>query len=216
VIDLLGLVEGLVDGMLNAIDYFAELLGALGEVQIPILSTLWKALTGNPLTFLDVIAFVIAIPITLVYRIVEGAFPTAPSTRGATIDTAIWQHIEGLASVAVGLLSGIFTAILDAEGISSAWADSQPLVIDIIDMVSLALGQGFYLVVGDVLQPDFYVVTASVLQLILVVLNAIPVIPPEVPSAMGVSFSPALLWLFTKCTNHSRTSRPPNWVSPPM
>jgi len=196
VIDLLGLVQGLVDGMLNGIDYFAELLGALGEVQIPILSTLWKALTGNPLTFLDVIAFVIAIPITLVYRIVEGAFPTAPSTRGATIDTAIWQHIEGLASAAVGLLSGIFTAILDAEGISSAWADSQPLVIDIIDMVSLALGQGFYLVVGDVLQPDFYVVTASVLQLILVVLNAIPVIPPEVPSAMGVSFSPALLWLF--------------------
>jgi outer membrane protein assembly factor BamB len=196
VIDLLGLVQGLVDGMLDGIDYFAEVLGALGEVQIPILSTLWKALTGNPLTFLDVIAFVIAIPITLVYRIVEGAFPTAPSTRGATIDTAIWQHIEGLASVAVGLLSGIFTAILDAEGISSAWADSQPLVIDLIDMVSLALGQGFYLVVGDVLQPDFYVVTASVLQLILVALNAIPVIPPEAPSAMGVSFSPALLWLF--------------------
>ncbi len=196
VLDLLGLVQGLLDGMLDGVDYLAEMLGALGEVQIPILSTLWKALTGNTLTFLDVIAFVIAIPVTLVYRIVEGAYPTAPSTRSGTIDTALWQNVEGLASATVTLLSGIFTAILDAEGISSAWADGKPLVIDIINMVSLALGQGFSLVLGDVLQPDFFVVTASVIQLILVVLNAIPVIPPEVPSSLGTCASPVLLWLY--------------------
>jgi hypothetical protein len=73
--DVLAFVQYLVDGVIaNAAD-IAGLMGAAGSVQIPVLSEIWQALTGAPLTVLDVIAFVVAIPVTLIYRIVEGAYP---------------------------------------------------------------------------------------------------------------------------------------------
>ena len=194
---MLELVNKLIDGMIAGVDYFAEMLGALGELQIPILSTLWKALTGNSLTFLDVIAFVIAIPVTLVYRIVEGSYPGDQLTRaiGSTA-SAVWNRVEGIASAVVGVLSGIFTAITDAQGISSNWADSKPVVLTTLIGIVLAIGQSFVLILGDVLQPDVFVIASSILALLLAVLNAIPLVPPEVTSALGTCFSPALLWCY--------------------
>ena len=73
--DVLAFVQYLVDGVIANAAGIAGLMGAAGSVQIPVLSEIWQALTGAPLTVLDVIAFVVAIPVTLIYRIVEGAYP---------------------------------------------------------------------------------------------------------------------------------------------
>ena len=66
--DLLGAIETLVDDVLAFVQYLVDgvvanaagiggLMGAAGSVQIPVLSEIWQALTGSPLTVLGVIAF---------------------------------------------------------------------------------------------------------------------------------------------------------------
>ena len=61
---MLAFVQYLVDGVIANAAGIAGLMGAAGSVQIPVLSEIWQALTGAPLTVLDVIAFVVAIPVT--------------------------------------------------------------------------------------------------------------------------------------------------------
>lgn len=107
------LVDALAQNMVTAV-------GDLGTLEIPVLSPLWKALTGNTLTFLDVIAFVGAIPVTIVYRIVEGAWPAVPATTlGASLDPTVAKRLGGLVTGIAMIFAGWFTAILDALYIAS-------------------------------------------------------------------------------------------------
>ena len=89
--------------------------------QIPVLSELWQALTGAPLT----------------------------------------------------VLYGLFSAISDAVAISGG----ELTVLAVLYGVVTSLGVAFDLVVGDVLTPAVWVVVASILDLVLLLLNAIPTLP---------------------------------------
>lgn len=200
--DLLGAIETLVDDVLAFVQYLVDgvvanaadiagLMGAAGSVQIPVLSEIWQALTGAPLTVLDVIAFVVAIPVTLIYRIVEGAYPGDElSSSSALSDTQqVWQRVEGVASTVNTVLYGLFSAISDAVAISGG----ELTVLATLYGVVVSLGVAFDLVVGDVLTPEVWVVVASIIGLVLLLLNAIPSLPSEVPSFTGVALSPLLL-----------------------
>ena len=59
--------------------------------------------------------------------------------------------------------------------------------------VVTSLGVAFDLVVGDVLTPEVWVVVASIIGMVLLLLNAIPTLPSEIPSITGVALSPLLL-----------------------
>ena len=133
--DLLGAIETLVDDVLAFVQYLVDgvvanaadiggLMGAAGSVQIPVLSEIWQALTGSPLTVLDVIAFVVAIPVTLIYRIVEGAYPgdQLASAAGLSAAQLVWQRVEGIAATVNTVLYGLFSAISDAPFV--IWAPS--------------------------------------------------------------------------------------------
>ena len=189
--DVIAFVQYLVDGVLaNAAD-IAGLMGAAGSVQIPVLSEIWQALTGSPLTVLDLIAFVVAIPVTLIYRIVEGAWPgdQLASAAGASAAQLVWQRVEGIAATVNTVLYGLFSAISDAVAISGG----ELTVLAVLYGVVTSLGVAFDLVVGDVLTPAVWVVVASIVDLVLLLLNAIPTLPSEIPSITGVALSPLLL-----------------------
>ena len=81
------MANAFVDGMLGLIDDLVALLfdaqsGLLTrELDIPVLSWLYRALFGEPLTVLDVLMLVVAIPVTVIWRIVEGQWPSQSSGR---------------------------------------------------------------------------------------------------------------------------------------
>ena len=65
--------------------------------------------------------------------------------------------------------------------------------MDVLNGVVTSLGAAFDLVVGDVLTPQVWVVVGSILGMVLLLLNAIPTLPSEIPSITGVALSPLLL-----------------------
>ncbi|MEZ4715357.1 MAG: hypothetical protein R2851_04610 [Caldilineaceae bacterium] len=192
---MLGILQNLVDDVMNAAADIAALIQGAGNAGIPILSTLWHALTGETLTWLDLIAFVIAIPTTLIYRIVEGDYPALQVTAsGVTADLLVLQRVQGIAASITALVLGIVNAILDAAYVVFGELNL-PIIYDIL-IVVLGLTTAFALVVGDVLETNFWVIAASVIGLVQTLLYSVPSLPPEVPSSLGLAFSPVLLWLF--------------------
>ena len=59
----------------NLIDALMTLLTE--TIEIPVLSWLYKLLFNEDLTFLNAITLVAAIPVTMLYRVVEGRYPSA-------------------------------------------------------------------------------------------------------------------------------------------
>lgn len=78
--DLLKVIEEIISGLFAML---AELLGQLAEhintpTQIPVLSPLFKKISGRKLTVLDAVALIFAIPTTIVYKITRrGSFKAA-------------------------------------------------------------------------------------------------------------------------------------------
>ena len=180
------LVQSLVDGVVAAIT--EDVISGLETIQIPVLSALWKALTGNPLTFLDVLLFVAAIPVTLVYRITEGAYPQAQFAAGvAASATTVLNRVAGLMSSIFGLINGAFSAISDALVIADVTLDGGPKwlmgILGTAAAVGLTIAAG--LSIGTA--KESLVIFAAALGIASLVMNLSYVpLPAEVPSVVGV------------------------------
>ena len=81
-------------------------------MDIPILSALWQKLTGNDLTFLDVICFVMAFPVTLMYRAKAGSYPSQ-AVSAADSTPQVTRNLLGLFSSIAQFVLGIVTAFMD-------------------------------------------------------------------------------------------------------
>lgn len=70
------LVNALFDALNNALDALWGLLNE--EWKIPFVSALYKKIAGNPLSMLDLMSLIVAVPATVVYKLVfnEAPFPT--------------------------------------------------------------------------------------------------------------------------------------------
>jgi hypothetical protein len=180
------LVQSLVDGVVGAIT--ADVISGLETIQIPVLSALWKALTGNPLTFLDVLLFVAAIPVTLVYRITEGAYPQAQFAAGvAASATTVLNRVAGLMSSIFGLINGAFSAISDALVIADVTLDGGPKWLMGILGTAAAVGLTIAAGLSIGLEKESWVTFAAALGIASLVMNLSYVpLPAEVPSVVGV------------------------------
>jgi outer membrane protein assembly factor BamB len=123
-IGAVAVVKALLAGLLEALGRGLSLLTDLGNLEIPIISSLYKALTGSPLTFIDLATFVAAIPITLLYRILDGKWPSQDSGVGAASGSPVMRRVAGLSTAIAYMFAGIVTAVLDAADIA---ASNQPL-----------------------------------------------------------------------------------------
>jgi hypothetical protein len=78
----LAVSNALVDGLLGTITSLIQMMfdaqsGILtANLDIPVLSWLYQALFGEPLTILNALTLVISIPVTILWRVVEGQWPS--------------------------------------------------------------------------------------------------------------------------------------------
>jgi outer membrane protein assembly factor BamB len=133
VVDFLDVLEGLVvgtlaiaraclGGMLQALADGIGIVQGLGSLRIPILSSLLEPLIGHPLTFVDLVTFVAAIPITIIYRAVDGHWPGDTeklAQAGAAAGGATVRRLGGLLGGLAYIFAGWVTAMLDTIKISS-------------------------------------------------------------------------------------------------
>jgi hypothetical protein len=75
--DFIAFGSSIITGILGSLsDLFLELADKINaEINIPVLSPLYKLLTGNELSVLDAVCHIIAIPTTLVYKTTTGSNP---------------------------------------------------------------------------------------------------------------------------------------------
>ena len=90
-------VENIVDTALDVIKILiqgvVDILDA--SLDIPVLSWLYKKITGNQLSFLDAVCLVLAIPTTLIYKISknEAPFPDNSTTKNL-INAGSWSELQ--------------------------------------------------------------------------------------------------------------------------
>ena len=81
------LMDTILGIVVQVIDSFMDLLTA--DLDIPVLGWLYHALFGQPLTVLNAITLITAIPVTIIYRVARGSYPFAGVTAAqATEQTA--------------------------------------------------------------------------------------------------------------------------------
>lgn len=141
--DVLNLFTALVDTMLDAADLVVEaVLGivasliegimyvATATIHIPVISPLWNAITGDPLSFLDVVCLLAAIP----YTIIEKVGLSARSSGLKSIDGQVraWAIFSFFASAA--------DAACDADALNDP---NSPLSILDLVMDSIVFGLSY-------------------------------------------------------------------------
>lgn len=117
----LDIAKAFFDGLFALIESLVGWVGALlnQAIDIPVLSWLFGWLTGGEkLTLLNLITLIGAIPITLLYRVVEGTWPDVSQASDA--GAPAWLRfaaltIAGFDSLVVGFISGVLDAAGDAS-----------------------------------------------------------------------------------------------------
>jgi hypothetical protein len=100
------------------------------ELDIPVLSWLYQRLFGEPLTILNALMLVVAIPVTILWRVIEGQWPSdsmaAPPAARVGLGAAppVVQNLFGLTNAVLSVIQGILFGVGDAKG-----AGSVPLII---------------------------------------------------------------------------------------
>ncbi|MDD7886899.1 hypothetical protein [Flavivirga sp. 57AJ16] len=97
-------VESLVDTALDIIKILMQgVLDILdAKIEIPVLSWLYKKITGNDLSLLDVVCLALAIPATLLYKVFkdEAPFPDN-ATTSALISASSWSQLQDVLNPSV-------------------------------------------------------------------------------------------------------------------
>lgn len=125
--NVLQLTQEMVDGVITDAGEILRLPATAGA-DIPVLSAiLGRRSRASALTLIELLSFVIAIPVTLIYRVVEGSYPSATVTAsGVQADAVVWQRVEGISSAINDLFWGIFNAVADAVIIALVGFDQRP------------------------------------------------------------------------------------------
>ncbi len=115
------------DGMIKVVeDLISAVMGVLNaEIQIPVLTGLYQSLTGESLTILNLLLLVGAIPVTILYKVVTGRFPSQDvgAALGAVGYSPVAAKVLGVMSGLVTLVAGMVNGVSDAAG-----SDGDPLM----------------------------------------------------------------------------------------
>ncbi|MBV9170579.1 MAG: PQQ-binding-like beta-propeller repeat protein [Chloroflexi bacterium] len=144
VAELLRAVALLLDGALAVANAFLDgFLGLVGDViarlfdpheglltqplDIPVLSWLYQKLFGEPLTILNAITLVAAIPVTFVWRLAKGQWPAQSLGTGTTATGRLGAfpaliELMGILGGVGSILNGILTSVADGSSLfTSGW-----------------------------------------------------------------------------------------------
>jgi hypothetical protein len=97
-------------------------------------------LLGHPLTFMDVITFIAAVPITIIYRVIDGHWPGETTTLVQAGDDPLLQRLSGLATGLAYFLAGAVTTVMDMGiilGRNSPLAGWQKILLKVVGGILL-------------------------------------------------------------------------------
>jgi hypothetical protein len=117
VLSALAVVKALLAGLMRSLAGSVDTIRRLGSIRIPVLSSLLEPFLGHPLTFLELATFVAAIPITLLYRVVDGHWPGDTAALDQASASARDRRIGGLLAGIAWPVAGWVTATLDTTTI---------------------------------------------------------------------------------------------------
>jgi hypothetical protein len=198
--------QALMNELLSAVSTVVTGLQNFGNMDIPILSALWKKFTGHDLTFLDVICFVTAFPVTLMYRAKEGSYPSQEVSAAAN-SLQMTRNLLGLFSSIAQFVLGIVTAFMDFLGAAGASIPFPAVSVGwklaaILALATLAANNVFK---AD-LTPNTYPLLSAAFSLslpIYLVLNVVSVLPPEVVSFCGLGINALLIYVYVETFVHT-------------
>lgn len=152
IVDLLDVLSGLLTGSLAITN--ALLTGMLARAQamvsflvdpnsglltqtldIPIISDLFRLIVQDELTFFNLIVLVASIPISIVYRVIEGAWPADQIDLQAASTATVLARLFGLLEVVCYAANAIFAPMADMF----ITADETPPVLSYI-LIGLSIG----------------------------------------------------------------------------
>ncbi|MEL6135059.1 MAG: hypothetical protein AAFR59_16995, partial [Bacteroidota bacterium] len=110
--------ENIVDTALDVIEIMVEgVIDILeAQIKIPVLSWLYKEITGSELSFLDLACLIGAIPITLIYKIAEEEAPFPDNTiTNAVIAASSWSELKQILNPSTTLQSVSLGATRDVS-----------------------------------------------------------------------------------------------------
>lgn len=108
------------DGMIKVVaDLISAVMNVLNaEIQIPVLTGLYQSLTGESLTILNLLLLVGAIPVTILYKVVTGRFPSqdVETTLGELGYNPVAAKVLGVMNGLVTLVAGMVNGVSDSAG----------------------------------------------------------------------------------------------------
>lgn len=123
--------------LVTVLDVFAQLVQGMIDVltatlDIPVLSWLYHDLTGEDLSFLDVVCLVAAIPVTIIYKAAAQAapFPADDAFTKGLIGATNWSEIQAqflVAQPAPRLAGAAFASFAAADSAATTHADAPVL-----------------------------------------------------------------------------------------
>jgi hypothetical protein len=134
VIGALAVGNALIDGLAAIIDDAIQaILSVINtEIQIPVLTWLYETLFSEPMTFLNVVTLVAAIPITVVFRVVEGQYPSQaglpayPTAANMAAAASLRPNRAEVAPKPALMAFGIFIGVCQlVQGIVNGLADAE-------------------------------------------------------------------------------------------
>jgi hypothetical protein len=130
---LLG-VKGAIGAIFDAVWGFVT-----SPIEVPFIGWLYQTLFKEPLTILNALLLVTAIPVTIIYRIVKGQYPSqalgTQITVGAQLPTAV-KEVMGLMAGFLSILGGVISSIGDLlVDDAPDWVDKWSLGLGLISQV---------------------------------------------------------------------------------
>ena len=128
ILGMVAVTHALTDGLIQAIQALINTALSLMNtpVDIPVLSWLYQTVFGEPLTILNAMTLVAAIPVTVIYRVVEGHYPSADGIDGVragasqpqqqTVSADVLKKMQGLIGGTIALGLGIVRGVVDEAG----------------------------------------------------------------------------------------------------
>lgn len=149
-VTLLDIVETLLIGVLSVADAFLDGLFAVitdainavvgmlnAEIDVPVLAWLYEALFKEKLTLLNLVTLVAAIPATIVFRVVEGQYPSQAKLPPASALQAMnAQAAPQGAQIVIGIFVSAFQLVLGSVNAVNEAEDAAPA----LGYVSLGCG----------------------------------------------------------------------------
>jgi len=144
VIGVMAVGEALVEGILGvaqaAIDAIMAVLNF--EIEIPVITWLYKTLFNEKLTFLNLATLVAAIPVTILFRVIEGKYPSQAGlpTATALVEEQRLAQVSGVTKAApkvaqqvLATFTGVFAIVQGiCNGIGDAEGDDAPPITGVL------------------------------------------------------------------------------------